>query len=375
MFLVHRVFVEFHRPRPSRTRPVEMVQPVLDAVYIALKRRQSRRPLQLYVDRRERAQGSHGRRWNDKMIPVEEKLQHIQLPKTGFHQIVVTEVRGSRTRLTLRMAAALSLSLGIQQLQVTLYVHTLTVTPSPSDILTQSHTHTCTTVHTVIIPPSHMPTASQSYPHIVTHPQSHPHIVTPTQSHPHIVTPMHTYNHAPSHHTCTSLPYAHSLTSSHSTSSHSPHPHIQPCTQSSCTVIMYLPPTCSQAYIVYPHTVHTHTYNRAHSHHACPPSHMPTASHSHILTQSHPHSHTPTQPCTQSSCMYLPYAHSLTQSHPHLPTHTDLGCRSLLGPVFGWSNSRYFEVPHGLHQWQSTFEPSDSPFQEDAWAVLSGQIC
>ena len=50
MHLLPRVFVEFHRPRPSRTRPVEAVQPVLDAVYVALKRRQSRQPLELYAE-------------------------------------------------------------------------------------------------------------------------------------------------------------------------------------------------------------------------------------------------------------------------------------------------------------------------------------
>ena len=243
MFLLHRVFVEFHRPRPSRTRPVEMVQPVLDAVYIALKRRQSRRPLQLCVDRREKAQGRHDRRWSDKMMLVEEKLQHIQLPKTGYHQIVVTEVRDPRTGLTLRMAAALFLSLSLSL-----------------DIAA-------------------------------------------------------TFN-------------------------------------ATCTL-----------YVVITYKLHC----------------MFTPSHSHTLTQSHLHplavTHPHIQPCTQSSCIYLPYAHSLTQPHPHLPTHTDLGCRSLLGPVFGWSNSRYSEVPHGLHQWQPTFEPPDCPSQEDAWAVLSGQIC
>ena len=216
MFLLHRVFVEFHRPRPSRTRPVEMVQPVLDAVYIALKRRQSRRPLELHVDRRERAQGRRDRRWSNKMIPVEEKLQLIKLPKTGFHQIVVTEVRGPRTGLTLRMAAALSLwiLLPLSTATCTLYV---VITYKLHCMSTPSHSHTLTQSHT------------------------------------------HTYNHAHGHHT--SLPYAHSLTQSH--------PHI---------VII-------------------------------PPSHMLTASHGHTLN--------------------------------HLPTHTDLGCRSLLGPVFGRSNSRY----------------------------------
>ena len=111
VFLIRRAFVEFHRPRPSRARPVEMVQPVLEAVYVALKRRQSRRPFEVYVDRRERPQGRRNRRRSNEVMPVEQKLQPVKLPKTDFHQIVVTEVRGSLSGLSL--AAALSLSLNM----------------------------------------------------------------------------------------------------------------------------------------------------------------------------------------------------------------------------------------------------------------------
>ena len=103
VFLIHRVFVEFHRPRPSRTRPVEMAQPVLDAVYVALKRRQSRRPFEVYMGRRERAPG----RRSNEVLPVEQKLHPVKLPNTDVHQIVVTEVRGSLSGLAL--AASLSL--------------------------------------------------------------------------------------------------------------------------------------------------------------------------------------------------------------------------------------------------------------------------
>ena len=142
-FLIRRVFVEFHRPRPSRTRPVEMVQPVLEAVYVALKRRQSRRPFEVYVDRRERPQGRRNRRRSNEVMPVEQKLQPVKLPKTDFHQIIVTEVRGSLSGLSL--AAALSLSeyatfngyMYYHYMHVILCVHTLTqVTP------THSHTST-----------------------------------------------------------------------------------------------------------------------------------------------------------------------------------------------------------------------------------------
>ena len=93
MHLLPRVFVEFHRPRPSRTRPVEAVQPVLDAVYVALKRRQSRQPLELYADARDR--GRHSWRRSERVVVVEDELKPIKLPRTGFHQIIVTEVRWS----------------------------------------------------------------------------------------------------------------------------------------------------------------------------------------------------------------------------------------------------------------------------------------
>ena len=69
-----------------------MAQPVLDAVYVALKRRQSRRPFEVYMGRRERAPG----RRSNEVLPVEQKLHPVKLPNTDVHQIVVTEVRGSQ---------------------------------------------------------------------------------------------------------------------------------------------------------------------------------------------------------------------------------------------------------------------------------------
>lgn len=150
VFLIHRVFVEFHRPRPSRTRPVEMAQPVLDAVYVALKRRQSRRPFEVYMGRRERAPG----RRSNEVLPVEQKLHPVKLPNTDVHQIVITEVRGSLSGLAL--AAALSLSeycCHFQQVTC-IYSHYMCVsTPS------HSHTHTR---HTSTVTYPHIQPCTQS---------------------------------------------------------------------------------------------------------------------------------------------------------------------------------------------------------------------
>ena len=173
--LVPRVFVEFHRPRPSRTRPVEAVQPVLDAVYVALKRRQSRQPLELYVDTRDR--DTHRRRRSERVMVVEDELKPIKLPRTGFHQIIVTEVRYV---LTLgRYFHMVCIPRTITPSQLHPHSHTLTVTPS----LSYPHSHTLTVTSSLSHPHSHTLTVTPSLPH--SHPHCHTSLSLP-HSHTHL---------------------------------------------------------------------------------------------------------------------------------------------------------------------------------------------
>ena len=189
--LVPRVFVEFHRPRPSRTRPVEAVQPVLDAVYVALKRRQSRQPLELYVDMRDR--DTHRRRRSERVMVVEDELKPIKLPRTGFHQIIVTEVRYV---LTLgRYFHMVCIPRTITPSQLHPHSHTLTVTPSLSYPQSHPHCHILTVTPSQSHPHSYTLTPSLSHPHChisLSLPHSHTHLiiaVTVTASRRTTVTP------------------------------------------------------------------------------------------------------------------------------------------------------------------------------------------
>ena len=105
--------MEFERPRPSGSQSFLDVQPVLEAVNIALKKRHSRKKLFLIVndDKADRYQGnrrdvSRNNSWKFPKPPAVGvgcapngdsegvlKMKQLTLPDTDLHQIVITEVR------------------------------------------------------------------------------------------------------------------------------------------------------------------------------------------------------------------------------------------------------------------------------------------
>ncbi len=82
-----RVFVEFERPH-SHSRSLSADAPVLDAVLIALKRRQERNRLALYIDE----SPLPSQRNEDVPVIRAGALKEMKLPDSGTKQIVITEV-------------------------------------------------------------------------------------------------------------------------------------------------------------------------------------------------------------------------------------------------------------------------------------------
>ncbi len=85
--LLSRVFVEFERPH-SHSRSLSADAPVLDAVLIALKRRQERNRLALYIDE----SPLPSQRNEDVPVIRAGALKEMKLPDSGTKQIVITEV-------------------------------------------------------------------------------------------------------------------------------------------------------------------------------------------------------------------------------------------------------------------------------------------
>lgn len=98
-FVYHaRVFVEFDRPH-SHSHSSLAHAPVLDAVYVALKRRQERHKLAIYV-----GENPHSDRENplrEGKLPRQDKpsaavtgaLKEMKLPDSGVKHIIITEVQ------------------------------------------------------------------------------------------------------------------------------------------------------------------------------------------------------------------------------------------------------------------------------------------
>lgn len=86
------MYVEFERPRPSHQQDAGAIQPVLEAVYLALKKKHERRRLCLYE---ERSDVREVVRQPSPLVISEPGvvLQSLELPDSGRYQIVVTEVR------------------------------------------------------------------------------------------------------------------------------------------------------------------------------------------------------------------------------------------------------------------------------------------
>ena len=103
-----RVFVEFERPHPSHISPVQAVEPVLDSVYVALKRRHERNKLAIYIDDSADARVVGGARWKlpAPILESEEvecshgntgkpkglKERTLPGPESSYQQIIITEV-------------------------------------------------------------------------------------------------------------------------------------------------------------------------------------------------------------------------------------------------------------------------------------------
>ena len=114
------MFLEFERPRPSGSQSVHNVEPVLEAVNVALKKRHSRKKLFLIVndDRADRYQSnsqdvSRSDSWKFPDPPAMGvrcapngdsegilKMKQLTLPDTGFQQIIITEVRADHLQLS-----------------------------------------------------------------------------------------------------------------------------------------------------------------------------------------------------------------------------------------------------------------------------------
>ncbi len=82
------MFVEFERPH-SHSRSQSADAPVLDAVLIALKRRQERNKLALYIDE---TPLPSSQRNEDVPVIRAGALKEMKLPDSGTKQIVITEV-------------------------------------------------------------------------------------------------------------------------------------------------------------------------------------------------------------------------------------------------------------------------------------------
>ena len=83
-----RVFVEFEIPH-SHSRSQSADTPVLDAVLIALKCRQERNKLALYIDE---SPLPSSQRNEDVPVIRAGALKEMKLPDSGTKQIVITEV-------------------------------------------------------------------------------------------------------------------------------------------------------------------------------------------------------------------------------------------------------------------------------------------
>ncbi|XP_064403082.1 ATP-dependent RNA helicase TDRD9-like [Halichondria panicea] len=86
-FETFKVFVEFERPH-SHSRSQSADTPVLDAVLIALKRRQERNKLALYIDK---SPLPSSQRNEDVPVIRAGALKEMKLPDSGTKQIVITE--------------------------------------------------------------------------------------------------------------------------------------------------------------------------------------------------------------------------------------------------------------------------------------------
>ena len=85
------MYVEFERPRPSHHHDMSAVQPVLESVYLALKKKHERRRMCLYEQRLESREVL--RQTSPKVVSDPGVvLKNRELPDSGRYQIVVTEV-------------------------------------------------------------------------------------------------------------------------------------------------------------------------------------------------------------------------------------------------------------------------------------------
>ena len=105
-----RVFIEFERQRSVHPHPTDVAQPVQEAVYIALKKRQDRNKFFLYTKedrssksserRRQSFQGDGGHREREEAAAVSSSgsagvvrsIPSVDLPDLGTQQIMITEV-------------------------------------------------------------------------------------------------------------------------------------------------------------------------------------------------------------------------------------------------------------------------------------------
>ncbi len=115
-----RVFVEFERPH-SHSHSSLADAPVLDAVYVALKRRQERQRLAIYVAENPRSEGdnpygkqetltSYSTQEEAPVAAVTGALKEMTLPDFGVKHIIITEVRSAKQPSNERLLHFLKIS-------------------------------------------------------------------------------------------------------------------------------------------------------------------------------------------------------------------------------------------------------------------------
>ena len=107
-YFLSRVFVEFERQRSDRpSHTADLVQPVQEAVYIALKKRHERNRLFLVLKQDQSNRSREKRRWPSSsqqgggaettggagFAGVFRMIPSLDLPDLGQEQIMITEVK------------------------------------------------------------------------------------------------------------------------------------------------------------------------------------------------------------------------------------------------------------------------------------------